>query len=60
MVYETMLLNYVQLCHINAFYYGNLYIYCEMPKKFEHHILYLALFAASMKPKVLRTGKEQG
>lgn len=29
-IYETMLLNdYVQLCHINAFYYGNMCIYCQ-------------------------------
>lgn len=33
-IYETMLLNdYVQLCHINAFYYGNMYIYCQCQNK---------------------------
>lgn len=25
--------DYVQLCHINAFYYSNMYIYCQMPKR---------------------------
>lgn len=35
-IYQTICLNdYVQLCHINAFYYGNMYIYCQMPKKKE-------------------------
>lgn len=33
-IYQAICLNdYVQLCHINAFYYSNMYIYCQMPKK---------------------------
>lgn len=36
-IYETMLLNdYVQLCHINAFYYGNMYL-LPMPKQRHKH-----------------------
>lgn len=32
-IYETMSLNdYVQLCHINTFYYGNMYL-LPMPKQ---------------------------
>lgn len=57
-IYETLLLNdYVQLCHINAFYYGNMYIYCQCQNNSSTR-LHFALFTTYMKWKVLRTGNE--
>lgn len=52
-IYETMLLNdYVQLCHINAFYYGNMYIYCQCQNNSStqlHFALRCLLFSVLMK-----------
>lgn len=61
-IYQTICLNdYVQLCHINAFYYGNMYIYCQMPKKRvnEWEGQRPRLHSCSLKWKVLQTGKSR-
>lgn len=52
-----MLLNdYVQLCHINAFYYGNMYIYCQCQNNSSTR-LHFALFTTLM--EVLRAEKSR-
>lgn len=60
-IYQTICLNdYVQLCHINAFYYGNMYIYCQMPKKKRKWDRQRPrLHSCSLKWKVLQTGKSR-
>lgn len=61
-IYQTICLNdYVQLCHINAFYYGNMYIYYQMPKKRvnEWEGQRPRLHSCSLKWKVLQTGKSR-